>query len=268
MNKLLTILLLVNITSIAQNSNFVNVFIGTQGTGHTFPGPSMPFGMVQPGPDNKDYGWGYTSGYQYNDTMLLGFSQTRFSGTGINEMGDVLLLPINPQKENRKNTYYKNTEIGKVGYYALTKKDDVKVALTCTERVAFHKYTYPNKEAQVLVDLQHGLRFIFTQNNTNSLVVNSKVKIENNTTITGFCETKNWVNRKYFFKIVFDVPFTSSNIINNNSGNKAPQYLLNFTLNNNKTLQVKVALSSVGVNGAALNMEKEINGFLIKQKPF
>ena len=69
------------------NATFVNPFIGTDGTGHTFPGPSMPFGMVQPGPDNRDFGWNHTSGYQYKDSTLLGFSQTRFSGTGINEWG-------------------------------------------------------------------------------------------------------------------------------------------------------------------------------------
>ncbi|MFY8003676.1 MAG: glycoside hydrolase family 92 protein, partial [Chitinophagaceae bacterium] len=80
----------------AQNSKYVNPFIGTKGTGHCFPGPSMPFGMVQPGPDNKDFGWDYTSGYQYDDSTILGFSQTRFNGTGINEMGDVLMMPINP----------------------------------------------------------------------------------------------------------------------------------------------------------------------------
>ena len=93
--------------SAQNNAQFVNVFIGTDGTGHTFPGPSMPFGMVQPGPDNKDFGWNHTSGYQYRDTLVMGFSQTRFSGTGINEMGDVLLLPVNPRKEKLKNFYAK-----------------------------------------------------------------------------------------------------------------------------------------------------------------
>ena len=90
-------------TEFTNNRQFVNPFIGTDGTGHTFPGPSMPFGMVQPGPDNKDYGWAHTSGYQYKDTTLLGFSQTRFSGTGINEMGDVLLLPYSKEKKALKN---------------------------------------------------------------------------------------------------------------------------------------------------------------------
>lgn len=71
----------------------VDPFIGTDGTGHTFPGSSMPFGMVQPGPDNEASGWAYTSGYQYRAPTILGFSQTRASGTGIPELGDLLLMP-------------------------------------------------------------------------------------------------------------------------------------------------------------------------------
>ncbi len=242
----------------AQNSSYVNVFIGTDGTGHTFPGPSMPFGMVQPGPDNKDFGWNHTSGYQYRDSVLLGFSQTRFSGTGINEMGDILLLPINPKKESLKNTYYKNSEAGKTGYYTLTKKDDVKVELTCSERVAYHKYTFPNKEADVLVNLQHGLRFIFDENNLSGLVVDSEVQIENNTTISGYCSTSNWVNRRYYFVITFNKPFTNSAQVNKAINDKAPKYLLSFDLVQNKTLEVKIALSSVSVEGAKQNMQTEI----------
>ena len=94
------------------NAKFVNTFIGTDGTGHTFPGPSMPFGMVQPGPDNSIEGWNHTSGYQYKDTLLLGFSQTRFSGTGIGEMGNILLLPFDEKKTTLKTNikHYKKHE--------------------------------------------------------------------------------------------------------------------------------------------------------------
>lgn len=242
----------------SQNSRFVNVFIGTEGTGHTFPGPSMPFGMVQPGPDNRDFGWDYTSGYQYKDTLLLGFSQTRFSGTGINEMGDILLLPINPKKASGKNTYYKNSEKGRVGYYSVTKKDDVGVALTCSERVAFHKYNFPESEAQVLLDLQHGLRFIFDENDAKGLVLESDVKIENSTTITGYCMTQNWVKRKYFFVVTFDTPFFQATPQLRQPKEKAPRYLLDFNLGKQKTIQVKIALSSVSIAGAKLNMATEI----------
>ena len=94
---LFTLLHFLNVKS-QNNAKFVNTFIGTDGTGHTFPGPSLPFGMVQPGPDNNIAGWSHTSGYQYKDTLLLGFSQTRFSGTGIGEMGNILLLPFNQNK--------------------------------------------------------------------------------------------------------------------------------------------------------------------------
>ena len=257
-NKLLILFLFCCSTIFAQNSKFVNVFIGTDGTGHTFPGPSMPFGMVQPGPDNKDNGWNHTSGYQYKDTLLLGFSQTRFSGTGISEMGDVLLLPINPKKEKLKNSYFKNTEIGKVGYYALTKKDEVKIELTCSERVAFHQYTFPENQAQVLVDLQHGLRFVFDENYQKELVVESDVKIENNTTISGYISTQNWVNRKYFFTLTFDKPFTKSNQLEKKAYDKAPKYLLDFSFIKDRIIKVKIALSSVSIEGAKLNLKTEI----------
>lgn len=110
------IMLLLQFTAAAQNNaKFVNTFIGTEGTGHTFPGPSLPFGMVQPGPDNRIEGWNHTSGYQYKDTLLLGFSQTRFSGTGIGEMGNILLLPFNENKPLLKNSYFKNSERASVG---------------------------------------------------------------------------------------------------------------------------------------------------------
>ncbi|MFZ4456305.1 MAG: GH92 family glycosyl hydrolase [Bacteroidales bacterium] len=258
-DKILIVLLCCCSISFAQNARFVNVFIGTDGTGHTFPGPSMPFGMVQPGADNRDNGWNHTSGYQYKDTLLMGFSQTRFSGTGINEMGDVLLLPINPRKEKQKNAYYKETETGKVGYYALTKKDDVKVELTCSGRVAFHQYTFPENDAQVLVDLQHGLRFAFDSNNQKGLVVGSDVKIENSTTISGYCSTQNWVNRTYFFTITFDQPFVKSTRLDPKGHEKAPKYMLDFSLSKSRTLKVKIALSSVSVEGAKRNMIAEIS---------
>lgn len=255
---LLCLLMISAFSALGQNAKFVNVFIGTEGTGHTFPGPSMPFGMVQPGPDNRDFGWNHTSGYQYKDTTLLGFSQTRFSGTGINEMGDILLLPINPKKEKRKNAYFKNSETGRVGYYALTKKDNVKAELTCSERVAFHQYTFPEKKGKVYVDFQHGLRFIFDEKNPLGLVLKSDIKLENNHTISGYCHTKNWVERKYFFTLIFDHNFTKSTLLEKKEHEMAPKYMLHFNLSKTKVLKVKIALSTVSVEGARQNMAVEI----------
>jgi predicted alpha-1,2-mannosidase len=235
------------------NSKFVNTFIGTDGTGHTFPGPSLPFGMVQPGPDNSVEGWNHTSGYQYKDTLLLGFSQTRFSGTGIGEMGNILLLPFNEKKINLKNSYFKNTETASVGYYSLMKKDGVKVELTCSERVAFHKYTFPDSKGKLLLDFQHGIQFL-----NDSLVLESDIKIENPNTISGYCKTKGWVTKKYFFTINFETPFAASKELPKEKKQNAPKYILDFELPKNHILQVKIALSTVNVEGAKLNLKSEI----------
>ncbi|MFZ4548181.1 MAG: GH92 family glycosyl hydrolase [Bacteroidales bacterium] len=239
----------------AQNNiQYVNVFIGTEGTGHTFPGPSMPFGMVQPGPDNREQGWDYTCGYQYHDTILLGFSQTRFSGTGISEMGDVLLLPYDHNPDGSlRNRYFKETEKASVGYYSLVKKDGIKVELTCSEHVALHRYTFPTEEANVMVDFQHGLRFL-----TDSLVLESEVKIEDNHTISGYCRTKNWVERKYFFVLTFEKPFFNAEEFPKGTKENAPKYKLNFHLGKSKILHAKIALSTVSVEGAKLNLQTEV----------
>jgi predicted alpha-1,2-mannosidase len=235
------------------NTKFVNTFIGTDGTGHTFPGPSMPFGMVQPGPDNSIEGWNHTSGYQYKDTLLLGFSQTRFSGTGIGEMGNILLLPFDEKKATLKNSYFKTSEKASVGYYTLTKKDAIKVELTCSERVAFHKYTYPSQEAKLLLDFQHGIQFL-----NDSLVLENDIKIENNTTISGYCKTKGWVTKKYFFTINFETPFSKIQELPKGKKQNAPKYILDFNLPKNKIVQVKIALSTVSIEGAKLNLTTEI----------
>ncbi len=240
--------------SAQNNSQYVNVFIGTDGTGHTFPGPSMPFGMVQPGPDNRDSDWAYTSGYQFRDTAVLGFSQTHLSGTGIGELGDILLLPFVESKDGSlKNILFKNSEKASVGYYTVTKKDNVKVELTASERVAFHRYTFPATEAKLFVNFQHGIRFL-----TDSLVLESQVKIEDNKTISGYCHTKNWVERKYFFVVKFDVPFVKSEMLPKGRKENAPKYIFDFKLSENKILQVKIALSTADVAGAKLNLETEI----------
>lgn len=256
---LCVLLLLISQLVIAQKTDYtkyVNTFIGTDGTGHTFPGPCLPFGLVQPGPDNRDMGWDYTSGYQYKDSIIIGFSQTRANGTGISEFGDVLLQPFTENNNNKFSvTYLKTTEKSFPGYYTVTLSNKIKVELTCTERVAFHQYTYPTDQSKLLVDLQHGLCFL-----TDSLVLESDVKIEDNKTISGYCHTKNWVDRKYFFVIEFNQPIVSSILLKKQSKENASRYVLNFNLKN-KILQTKIALSTVSVAGAKLNLQKELPGW-------
>ncbi|MCX8481863.1 MAG: GH92 family glycosyl hydrolase [Sediminibacterium sp.] len=234
-------------------TQYVNPFIGTEGTGHTFPGPCLPFGMVQPGPDNMDNGWDYTSGYQYKDSIILGFSQTRANGTGISEFGDILLQPFTADKQdNFSEPYLKETEKASPGYYTVNLKNKIKIELTCTERVALHQYTYPTSKAMLLVDLQHGLRCF-----TDSLILESDVKMEDNKTISGYCHTKNWVERKYFFIIQFNQPFISAVQIPRKAKEAAPRYVLSFDLKD-KILQTKIALSTVSVAGAKNNLLTEL----------
>ncbi len=235
-------------------TQFVNPFIGTDGTGHAFPGACLPFGMVQPSPDNRDNGWDYTSGYQYKDSIIIGFSQTHMNGTGISDLGDILLQPFVGEKvEKFGTTYLKETEKANPGYYTVTLKDTIKVELTATERVAFHRYTFPTNKAKVLADLQHGLRFL-----TDTLVVESDVKIIGNNTISGYCRTKNWVDRKHFFVIIFDKPFQKSQELPKRGNEKAPRYILDFDLAENQILQAKISLSTVSTEGAELNLKTEL----------
>lgn len=261
MNKIIPLCFfwLLNVTCLAQvkqatdYTRFVNTFIGTEGTGHTFPGPSMPFGLVQPGPDNRDNGWDYTSGYQYKDSLIMGFSQTRANGTGISELGDILLQPVTDERtDDFAISYRKETEKASPGYYTVELKNKVKTELTATERVAFHQYTYPDHKAKLLIDLQHGLRFL-----TDSLVLESNVQVENNSRLSGWCHTQNWVNRKYYFTIEFSLPFTTILELPKKAKENASCFLLGFMLKD-KRLKVKIALSTVSVEGAKENLKTEL----------
>ena len=140
-----------------QRVGYVDPFIGTDGTGHTFPGPSRPFGMIQPGPDNADSGWEYTSGCQYRAPQIIRFSQNRASGTDIPELGDLLLQPSLERRADLASTYAKSAEVTRPGYHAVTLADNgVKAELTSTLRSAFHRYTFARAgRLWLLVDLQH-----------------------------------------------------------------------------------------------------------------
>ena len=238
-------------------TQYVDPFIGTDGTGHTFPGPSMPFGMVQPGPDNQDHGWDYTSGYQYRDSTIIGFSNTRASGTGINEFGDVLLMPFVDRSASEESkpeiTAYKGEEKAEVGYYSVELSSDIQAELTATERVALHRYTYPSSKKRLLVDLQHGLRFF-----TDSLVLASDVKVSpDRRSISGYGHTRNWVERKYFFTLHFSEAAIEVKLLEPGPKENAPRYHLTFE-SGSEQLLCKVGLSTVSVEGAEKNLKREL----------
>lgn len=235
----------------------VNPFIGTDGTGHVFPGAIRPFGMIAPGPDNADHGWDYTSGYQYRAPKFLGFSNTHISGAGIPELGDVLLMPAAGTRWNAGSTdfaaaYDKASERARPGYYSATLRGHgVNVELTATQRVAHHRYTFNRSgRVQVLADLQHGLRFVDGPQVTGSDVVVDAAKGE----VSGTVASKNWVEREASFVLRFSQPIAEVTTLPPKPGERAPRYVLGFDLKQGRVLQARVALSTVDVAGARRNL--------------
>lgn len=246
--------------------SYVDPFIGTGFHGHTFPGPVMPHGMMQLSPDTKLNGWDASSGYHYDDKTIYGFSHTHLSGTGIGDMGDVLLLPFTDNITKKPiATFNKSDEIAKVGYYKVAFNNyDVTAELAVTERVGIHKYTFDaNKEKRVLFDLSHTLQR--TWNNSN---IYNELEVVDSVTVKGLKHTKGWANdHKVYFYAKFSSPFKVEQInidlenVSNVSiakGKNVYAYLKFDQLKDDQPLQVKVSISPVDTQGAKNNMIAEM----------
>ncbi len=275
---------------------FVNPMIGTKKMGHTFPGASAPFGMVQLSPEtnylmmfkNKKYNpeaYQYCSGYQYNDSVIFGFSHTHFSGTGHSDLGDFLIMPTlgklelkpgeSTKTENGFNSKYSHkTEISQPAYYKV-KLDDYNITaeLTATERVGFHQYTFPKSDSShILLDLMYN---IYNHNDKNVWVF---IRVENDSTITGYRQTNGWARtRVVYFAMKFSKPFisyghqkydTSSYRSFYRRFNEAENFpemagkniraYFNFKTVEKEKIKIKFALSSVSTKGAMRNLNVEI----------
>lgn len=273
-------------------TDFVDPFIGTGGEGHTYPGATVPFGMVQLSPETdvryfrESFGW--AAGYRHGDKTILGFSHTHFSGTGHSDMGDILLMPtvgplrLQPGTAESPDGGYRSRfshaeESASPGYYSVRLQDsDVNVELTATTRVGVHRYTFPRSEkAHVLVDLVSSIY------NYDGKVLWSRLRVENPTTVTGFRQTKGWAaDRHVYFALEFSKPFTSYGLVNEAeetykgfgrkggvlenypemSGRKLKAYF-DFNTSVGEAIVVKVALSSVGIDGALKNLRAEVPAF-------
>ena len=133
--------------------NYVDPFVGTAGTGHTFPAACVPFGLVQAGPDTGNGDWDHCSGYRYGDSSIFGFSQTHLNGTGCPDLGDVRLLPFVGSAVPDSVAYDKASESAKPGFYTVTLAGGVKVEVSATERCAIYRMSYPKGErCRLLVD--------------------------------------------------------------------------------------------------------------------
>jgi putative alpha-1,2-mannosidase len=244
-------------------TQYINPIIGTGGHGHTFPGATVPFGMMQLSPDTRLTGWDGCSGYHYDDSIIYGFTHTHLSGTGCSDYGDILLMPM-AKKEKPFPQFYASsfthaTEKSKAGCYeVILSKPNVKVQLTTSARCGMHQYTFaPNSDQYIALDLQH-----------RDEVIDSEIEIVYPNKIRGYRFSKAWAkNQKVFFEIEFNMPFVDVQFYNNDTICKHPyirskniKALFAFGKTNKKIL-AKVAISGVDNTGAAQNAEKEMPDF-------
>jgi predicted alpha-1,2-mannosidase len=247
---------------------WVDPMIGTGGHGHTFPGATVPFGMVQISPDTRWEDWDGSSGYHYSDKTIMGFSQTHLSGTGAPEYCDVLFMPtvgevqILPGDENNPKSGYRSAfrhenEKASPGYYSVLLDDDnIKAELTATARTGFHRYTFPAYgKSNIILDLKN-----------RDFVIESNLEIISNTEISGLRRSKRWADDQYvYFYAKFSKPFHSFGIALNDTlredigkaDGKNIRAFFQFETKENEQVLVKVGISAVDVEGAKKNLESE-----------
>ncbi|MDP5199755.1 GH92 family glycosyl hydrolase [Flavobacterium sp. DG2-3] len=255
-------------------TNYVDPFIGTGGHGHTYPGATVPFGMLQVSPDNGISSWDWCSGYHYSDSIVSGFSHLHLSGTGIGDLADILFMPTNKKLDLTakaasrdflpyKSKYSHANEKATPGSYQVFLEDPkINVELTSTQRTAYHKYTYNNNDTQsVVVDLGFAINW--------DKATKTAIKIEDENTISGFRYSTGWAkNQKVFFVAKFSKPITESILTadkkvvsGGNAEGENTALQLFFDSKNSNQLDVKVALSSVSIENAKLNLDTEKQDF-------
>ncbi|HET6330972.1 MAG TPA: GH92 family glycosyl hydrolase [Holophagaceae bacterium] len=259
-------------------AGLVDPFIGTGNLGHTFPGATLPFGMVQPSPDTRLRGWGSCAGYVHSDTVIYGFSQTHLSGTGIPDYGDILLLPATGAVKLRNgylgtgedapgfdpagygSRFDKATEQASPGAYAVTLDDyGVRAELTATTRVAFHRYTFAKAEdAHILIDLTH-----------HDQVLASSLKVLDDHTVAGMRRSKAWAqDQPVYFVATFSRPFRAELAMDDTirpgmkeASGLSVKAVLHFDLKPGEQVLAKVAISAVDEDGATKNLAVELPGW-------
>ncbi|MCX6197989.1 MAG: GH92 family glycosyl hydrolase [Bacteroidetes bacterium] len=246
-------------------SVYVNPFIGTGGHGHTFPGATVPFGMVQLSPDTRLTGWDGCSGYHYSDKKIYGFSHTHLSGTGCSDYGDVMLMPtvgkVRLSNKNNSSTFKKETEKASAGYYCVfLDKPKVKVELTSTTRTGLHKYTFPKtSSANVILDLTHRDR-----------AKKGEINITGNNEISGYRISSAWAsNQHVYFVIQFSKPFKKFGTAKADAISKGSKHVrgsllkafVQFETEEGEMIYARVGISAVSVEGARKNLEAEQPSF-------
>jgi len=241
---------------------YVNPFIGTGGHGHTYPGATMPFGMVQLSPDSRLDGWDGCGGYHNSDSIIYGFSHTHLQGTGISDYADILFMPTgnSPEWVNRIgnegtegycSSFKKSSELASAGYYSVFLDDiDAQVELTAATRSGIQRYSYQSDEIQYIsLDLTHRdplLSWSFKQVDANH--------------IQGYRVSKEWAEEQHvYFYASFSSPmlnFTQENELIN-TVNEAGNPVFSMSFKPGKELLIECAISAVDAEGAKKNFEAE-----------
>jgi predicted alpha-1,2-mannosidase len=246
-------------TLIFSQQNFqqhVNPFIGTGGHGHTFPGATVPYGMVQLSPDTRiDGSWDGCGGYHYDDSTIYGFSHTHLNGTGVSDFGDIMLMPTmgEPSFDNKvySSTFSHANEKASAGFYSVKlDKHNIDVSLTSSTRVGFHEYTFNNAgNANIILDLNH-----------RDKLLEGRIRIIDNKTIEVLRRSEAWARDQYVYaRIEFNVPLKVNLVKGENTKleglYKGTELALSFSkqVKKGEKILVKVSLSSTSYEGAKLN---------------
>lgn len=234
--------------------SYVNPFIGTGGHGHTYPGATMPFGMMQLSPDTRLDGWDGCSGYHYSDDEIYGFSHTHLSGTGVSDYGDILLMPTTKAifnngadgKEGYKSKFSHDNEIAEPGYYKVhLDETNIDVELTVSKRSGIHKYSFnETQQDYIILDLEHRDQLLAHQ-----------IEQISPTVIQGFRHSKAWAtNQKLFFYIEL-----SHEVLLQYPASKNPtKTAMSIHNPKNEHVYVKIGISAVDIEGAKKNLYEEI----------
>ena len=248
-------------------AEYVNPFIGTDFTGNTYPGATVPFGMVQLSPDNGYPGWNRISGYYYPDSTIAGFSHTHLTGTGAGDLYDIMFMPVtNPyveEKDSILGIYSKfshSDETAAAGYYSVLLKDyNIKVELTATERCGVQQYTFPESSASVFLNLRKALNWDAT--------VDTRIEVVDSVTLQGCRMSTGWAadQRVYFYTKLsrpFDSIVMDTAAVIRDGKRTGTSYIarLDYKMKDGEKLMVRTALSGTGVEGAKLNFEAEAEG--------
>ena len=245
-------------TTQSTNLDFVNVFVGSSYVGHTTPAAAYPLGMVQPGPHTGNCNWKYTCGYNYDDNTILGFTQNKLSGTGCSDLNDLLIMPFcgSDARDPYSSSFSKDSEVAAPGYYGVTlTQNRVKADMTCSQRVALHRYRFLDNNAAVYIDYQTGQSF--TEGSLRTRVKEYNITQINDSTILGYETIQMWVTRRLYFAIRFSSPIVSADTLLQTTG-IAPRIVYRFGLSKGQTLLTKVSLSSVSELSALANIDAEM----------